>query len=193
MQLLAGKGFKNVYNMKGGINAWNGIEAAGPIETGMGELTGNESPEDIIILAYSMEDGLSRFYKNMTESINDQEITDLLVTLSGFEEIHKKKLFTLYRTINNSVSDEEAFRNNNTADIMEGGFTVTEFIDKNKSVLGTAAGILNIAMMLETQALDLYLRYSQKIMDRKGKIILQEIANEEKTHLAALGKLMDKT
>ena len=179
--------------MKGGINAWNGIEAAGPIETGMGELTGNESPEDIIILAYSMEDGLSRFYKNMTESINDQEITDLLVTLSGFEEIHKKKLFTLYRTINNSVSDEEAFRNNNTADIMEGGFTVTEFIDKNKSVLGTAAGILNIAMMLETQALDLYLRYSQKIMDRKGKIILQEIANEEKTHLAALGKLMDKT
>jgi sulfur-carrier protein adenylyltransferase/sulfurtransferase len=192
VQFLAGKGFKEVYNMKGGINEWNGIEANGPIETGMTELKGDESIEEIIILAYGMENGLSIFYKKMIEIIDDREITDLLVTLSSFEDIHKQKLFSLYKTLNNSDSDEETFKSSVVSDVMESGFTVAEFIEKSRPAMDTAAGVLNIAMMLETQALDLYLRYSQETMDKNIKIVLQNIADEEKAHLEALGKLMDK-
>jgi len=57
--------------------------------------------------------------------------------------------------------------------------------------MDTVEGVLNIAMMLETQALDLYLRYSQKAENEESKTVLYDIAEEEKAHLATLGRLME--
>jgi rubrerythrin len=47
-------------------------------------------------------------------------------------------------------------------------------------------------MMLETQALDLYLRFADKAENKQTKDILHRIGDEEKGHLAALGDLRDK-
>ena len=74
---------------------------------------------------------------------------------------------------------------------MEGGLTTDEFLTKNKSVMQTLEGVLGIAMMLEAQALDLYLRYSQVVKEEKSKAVLYNIAEEEKAHLAVLGNLME--
>jgi len=70
---------------------------------------------------------------------------------------------------------------------MEGGLTAEEFLEKNRLAMETIPDVLNIAMMIETQALDLYLRYSNRTKDEKSKGVLFEIAQEEKAHLAALG------
>jgi rubrerythrin len=75
--------------------------------------------------------------------------------------------------------------------VMEGGFTTEEFLEKNKPAMQTIPGVLNIAMMLEAQAMDLYLRYSQKIEEDKSKKILYDIAEEEKAHLGSLGRLLE--
>jgi rubrerythrin len=45
-------------------------------------------------------------------------------------------------------------------------------------------------MMLETQSLDLYLRFAEKSNNRETKEVLFKIAEEEKEHLAALGNLL---
>lgn len=47
-------------------------------------------------------------------------------------------------------------------------------------------------MMIETQSLDLYLRYSQKSSDKRTKAILFDLAEEEKDHLKALGDMIEK-
>ncbi len=47
--------------------------------------------------------------------------------------------------------------------------------------------------MLETQALDLYLRFAAKMEDRDAKNVLFRLGDEEKAHLAALGRLLDET
>jgi rubrerythrin len=47
-------------------------------------------------------------------------------------------------------------------------------------------------MMLEIQALDLYLRFSQKTKNKDTKAVLFKLADEEKTHLALLGRWLDK-
>jgi rhodanese-related sulfurtransferase len=43
-QLLSGQGFTEIYNLKGGIKAWKGQTAIGPVEEGMVLLKGDESP-----------------------------------------------------------------------------------------------------------------------------------------------------
>ncbi len=75
---------------------------------------------------------------------------------------------------------------------MEGGFTTEEFLEKNKPTMQTIPGVLDIAMMLETQAMDLYLRYSQKIEEDRSKKILYDIAEEEKAQ-DALSVLLNKS
>ena len=75
---------------------------------------------------------------------------------------------------------------------MEGGFTTEEFLEQNRDSMTTVPDVLNIAMMLEVQGMDLYMRYSQKAKDDKTRDILYDIAEEEKAHLTSLGRLMEE-
>ena len=191
-QLLAGKGFNEVYNLKGGIKAWEGLTAFGPAEMGMVLLRGDETSQEIIVLAYGMEDGLAGFYKSLSERMDDSEVAGLLNKLAKIEENHKQRLFELYSTLDPTVTDREAFETDIVSDMMEGGFTTEEFLEQNRDSMKTVPDVLSIAMMLETQALDLYMRYSEKAKDEKSKTVLYDIAEEEKAHLASLGRLMEE-
>jgi rubrerythrin len=191
-QLLAGKGFKEVYNLKGGIMAWQGLTAAGPAEMGMVLVKGDETPEEIIITAYGMETGLEEFYVSLAREAEDPDVADLLGKLGRIEEKHKESLFRLYLTFDTTPSDREAFEGRIIPETMEGGFTTQEFLEENRPAMQTLPDIIAMAMMLETQALDLYLRYSQKTRDENTNRVLYEIAEEEKAHLATLGRLMEE-
>ena len=171
--------------------AWQGLTTAGPIDMGMSFLEGDEAPEEIIALAYGMEKGLGRFYSKVSRQTDDKEVADLLTILADVEELHKKMLYNLYLSIDPSVSDTKTFESKVVSDVMEGGFTTEEFFEKNKPTMQTVPGVLNIAMMLETLAMDLYLRYSQKIEEERSKRILYDIAEEEKAHLGSLGRLLE--
>lgn len=163
----------------------------GPVEVGLSTITGTESPEEIITIAYGMEDGLGKFYTAMANRLSDSGAQEILSRLAGIEENHKKKLFDIYRTIKQTETDEQTYQSSVVSDMMEGGFTVEEFLETNASALQTVEDVLGMAMMLETQALDLYLRFVQRIQDEKSRDILNSIANDEKTHLTSLGELLE--
>lgn len=190
-QLLNGKGFEDVYNLSGGIKSWQSHKAAGPMDMGMTLLTGDESPEDMLILAYGLEEGLKGFYENQVNKRDDEELNRLLSNLAKIEESHKNKVFSMYLNLTKSDIDKDAFESKTISGMMEGGFTSESFYEQNREALQTVEGVLDLAMMLETQALDLYLRYSRKIKDKQGQNILNEIADDEKAHLAALGHLRE--
>ena len=75
---------------------------------------------------------------------------------------------------------------------LEGGFSAEEFLKTNKSHLQTVPEVLDLAMMLETQALDLYLRFAGRCDQPQTKEVLYALAGEEKAHLASLGRLMEE-
>ena len=190
-QLLAGQGFKEVYNLKGGIKAWEGLTAVGPAELGLVLLRGDETPVEIISLAYGMEEGLRSFYAAVSERIDDSAVVTVLARLENIEVSHKQKLFKLYLSLASATEDQETFETRVVSKTMEGGYTTEEYLERNRSAIGTVTDLLALAMMLETQALDLYLRYSQKSSDEKGRAVLYDIAEEEKAHLSTLGRLME--
>ena len=57
-QMLSGWGFKEVYNLAGGIKAFYGPKATGPRELNLDLVRGDETPAEIITLAYGMEKAL---------------------------------------------------------------------------------------------------------------------------------------
>jgi rubrerythrin len=138
-----------------------------------------------------MEEGLRSFYAALSERIDDSAVVTVLAKLENIEVSHKQKLFKLYLNIASATEDQETFETRVVSMTMEGGYTTEEYLEQNRSAIGTVTEILALAMMLETQALDLYLRYSRKSGDEKGRAVLYNIAEEEKAHLSTLGRLIE--
>ena len=190
--MLTGQGFKQVYNLKGGIAAWQGQAAAGPAEMGMMLVKGDETPQDIICLAYGLEEGLRKFYTAATQMAIEAEVTTVLSQLAEIEERHKQRLFDLYKAIDAADTTIESFENKVNSELMEGGFDPDKLLEASKPAFKNATDVLSFAMMLEAQGMDLYMRYADKSEDAQVKEILYKMADEEKSHLKSLGDLFEK-
>ncbi len=191
-QMLSGEGFEEVYNLSGGIKAWEGGKAEGPVGLNLDMVRGDEPPVEIIRLAYGMEDGLGEFYRVVKDRTQDKELAGLLEKLASIEDKHKQYLVDLYNAVESAQVSREEFEASEASKVMEGGFGLDEFLSRNERFLTSVQSVLDIAMMLETQALDLYLRFSRKAENEKTGEMLLRIADEEKAHLTSLGRLRDE-
>lgn len=154
-------------------------------------LRGDEPALEVIVLAYGMEEGLRSFYETMATRSEVAGVGDSLLKLAGIEENHKERLFQAYESLAGTIQDQFAFEAAIVSRALEGGLTTEEFLEWNKPVLETAVDVIDMAMMLETQALDLYVRCSRKSRDTTSREVFHDLAEEEKTHLAALGRLIE--
>ena len=187
-QMLSGLGFKEVYNLAGGIKAYRGQTAAGPQELNLDLVRGDEGPAEVTLLAAGMERALQLFYETLKDRSRDGELQELFGSLARVEESHRQRLLEVYGRLEPGARelDEKAAA---TA-ILEGGFPFEEFLAANEAFLNTAPHVLDLAMMLETQALDLYLRLARRSANPLARTILLAIAEEEKSHLSRLGELL---
>ena len=163
-----------------------------PQELNMDMLRGDESPAEIVIVAYGMEQALGGFYTILSKRTKDAELNGLFTKLAGVEQKHREMLFALYTEINPSGKNVKTFASQVDAKRMEGGFSIEDFMKQNDTSMKTVPDVLAIAMMIETQALDLYLRFADTSTVKHTREILYTIADQEKAHLVALGRLMEK-
>jgi rhodanese-related sulfurtransferase/rubrerythrin len=191
-QMLSGWGFKEVYNLAGGIKAFQGPKAAGPQELNLDLVRGDETPAEIITLAYGMEKALQLFYETLQQQSPDQDIQDLFGKLARVEVEHARRLFEVYAQVEPGGRDRQAFEAGVVSRTLEGGFDAQKFLETNQSQLQTVPQVLDLAMMLETQALDLYLRFAGRCSQAQTKEALFTLAEEEKAHLASLGRLLEE-
>jgi rubrerythrin len=189
--MLAGKGFQQVFNVSGGIKAWKSKTAIGPQDLGMALFNGKESPLDILKTAYSLEQGLRDFYLTLEKTAGNPKVKDLFIKLSDIEVKHQRSIFTAYHRISGLETSQEEFEKQVESSALEGGLTTREYLDLFKPDLNSEKQVVSLAMSIEAQALDMYQRVSAGISNPESKAIVLKIADEEKAHLASLGKLMD--
>jgi rhodanese-related sulfurtransferase/rubrerythrin len=190
--ILSGQGIEEVYNIEGGAMAWQGEYAVGPKELGMMYLSGGETPLEIVTVAYAMERNLGVFLTQMASSAEKAEIVDIFRQLARFEREHQTTLFGIAKHLDPSLNHEEELANRAAVDVLEGGITAEAFIEMNQDYLRTSRGVIEAAMMIEAQALDLYMRYADKTDNDEAEKVLHRLAQEEKSHLRLLGRLMDR-
>ena len=190
--MLAGKGFKNVINMAGGIKAWNSNTAVGSEDLGLNLLTGKESTEETLIVAFSLEEGLREFYLSMVPKISNENTRSLFEKLSTIEVKHQDRIFEEYKKITGAAVNREEFAANIIDPAMEGGLTTEEYLQLYQPDLEVAEEVISLAMAIEAQALDLYQRAADRAESDDNKTVLLQIADEERAHLQQLGKLFEK-
>jgi sulfur-carrier protein adenylyltransferase/sulfurtransferase len=186
-QLLSGQGFREIFNLAGGFHAWTGSSAQGLEQEGLFLFTGHESPEEIFVIAYALEEGLRKFYVTMEDEVEDTETGQLFKTLAAMETGHKKRILQEYSRLFPADADVDAFEEKIVGHAMEGGFTTEEFLSMFQIDLGSPKAGIILAMGVEAQALDLYVRASRREDMSKARETLLWLAEEEKTHMQQLG------
>jgi len=188
-QMLVGKGFDEVYNLSGGFKAWESERAIGAEDLGLDLFTGRESPEETLVVAYSMEAGLREFYLSMIPWVKNEPARDLFDKLSAIEVKHQDRIFDHYRQLTGTAIGRDKFEDTVVSPAVEGGLTTEEYVQLYKPDLESVPDIVGLAIAIEAQALDLYRRAADRSSNPESRKVLMQIADEEQTHLAQLGKL----
>jgi len=190
-QMLAGKGFSEVINLSGGIKAWKGRKAIGEVEQGLALFSGKESPEETLVVAYSLEAGLRELYLEMMQAVKNGKIRELFEKLSVIEAKHQQRVYEAYRTLTGTRMSQDEFTREKVFPAMEGGLTTQEYLTIYQPDMEVMEEVVSLAMAIEAQALDLYQRAAERAENDDGKKVLIQIAEEERTHLELLGRLFE--
>jgi rubrerythrin len=191
---LLSAGFKEVYSMEGGINSWKGLTAEGPPESGIAYFPEASKPEELIALAWLLEDGSRKFYSSLAGLLTDHEAKGLFTELTVAEERHQASLLDLHKAGSNATSDSRfpgsGISSGHEGDVMEGGIRVSEALHwaGGKSL----TEIVEFALSLETNSYDLYVKMGRRMEDRRSAQVFHVLSGEEKLHLERLSSLLEK-
>lgn len=190
-QMLSGKGYQTVYNLSGGFKAWQGKAAFLGEDKGLELFSGNETADKTLIVAYSLEAGLRDFYVSMAPKVSSTSAKELFQKLSEIETRHQDRIYNEYIKITGKAQSRSEFEKQIVTKAMEGGLTTEEYTRLFSTDPESVTDITELAMSIEAQALDLYMRAAEKSKDDQGRDMLMQIADEEQAHLKQLGKLIE--
>lgn len=194
-QLLVNRGFDKTSYLEGGINAWELPTASSPVAFHLRFVKGDESPRRVIEMAYAMEEGLKRFHQEIASRTQHLDLRELLTQLIKAEEHHQQSLVRLLEKVaeeNGEQSPEAHLLTASEQNLIEGGVDVSALLRDNAHFLQTVAGYLELTMMIEAQALDLYLRMGSESRQPVTRDVLLQIGEEEKHHLVMLAEFLEK-
>lgn len=184
-QILGQAGFTRVLNLHGGMLQWQGSSAAGEEADGLGFFVRGDFPT-AAAMAYGMEAGLRQFYLAAAAQTADMESRDLLAAMARLEDGHMTRLQEKYGP---AVTDAAATM---PAGTIEGGLQAADIIEAFHASFTDIESIIQLAMMFEAQALDLYSRLARRRDDPELRQFFLEMAGEEQRHLNRLARELDK-
>jgi len=176
--------------MSGGIHAWNGLTAEGAPESGMAYFPDSAIPEDLLSLAWKLEDGSRKFYADISAMTDDAEVASLFSDLATAEDHHKASLDNLYNELFGARSEISKINAGDEESMMEGGIKVSDALHWAKGKDPKA--ILEFSISAEANAYDLYIKLARKLDNSNAKKIFSHLAEEEQKHLERMGALLEQ-
>jgi len=170
------------------MDAWNGLVSRAAVGQGMWLLEGGEGEVECLTLAYGLEEGARRFYRDLAARAPDPQVRDLFVTLAQAEVRHEDSLWERYQATG-GTAEREAFAGDLAPRAVEGGMTADQVLAQWGQFPLTGGEALGLAMALEVDSLDLYLRMAGALQGAAARQVFLRLAEEEKEHLRHLGRL----
>ena len=188
-------GFDKVYSMEGGIMAWKGFIAKGVPEPAMAYFEPATKPEEMLALAWYLENGSQRFYATLATQTKESDVADAYQELARAEGRHQASLLDLYRQVSGAPPDESfpgsIISSEQDDDMMEGGMRVSEALGWAKGK--KPAEVFELAIALEANSLDLYLVMENRMRDQEAGRVFKVLAGEERAHIERLSALLEKS
>jgi rubrerythrin len=177
--------------MEGGLQAWEGITATGPPDQGMFLLAGVTSGGDLLRLAGQLEEGARLFYEAVRDILSDESSKRIFQSLAVAEEGHRRRLLEACGKFFPGTACERPAGKDDTV-YMEGAFRLEDLTAWCREPGREPFAILELAMQVEANSLDFYLKLLAAPDYSSLRGILEPLVADEKMHLEQLGSLLER-
>ncbi|WP_305041155.1 rhodanese-like domain-containing protein [Geoalkalibacter sp.] len=192
--ILNNAGFRKVYNMAGGIRAWEGGTATGDPASQAAWFSPRRSPLEHLALAWMLEEGSRAFYAAAAEQFEDLGEINFMRQMAATEEHHKATLAAVYRDLTGELPDPAfpgaLLESAGAAGFVEGGLPLDELLSWMSGK--PARVIIEFAMGMEACAFDHYLLLRRHLTEEKSREIFALLAEEEQAHLRTLSQHLER-
>ena len=178
--------------MEGGIQAWEGITATGPPHQGMFLLAGVTSAGDLLRLAGDLEEGARLFYAAVRDILPDEDSKGVFQSLAVAEEGHRRQLLAACGKFFPGTACEKPLAGKEAPVHTEGAYRLDDLTAWCREPGREAFAILELAMQVEADSLDFYLKLLAAPEYASLGNVLEPLVADEKKHLEKLGSLLER-
>lgn len=183
--LLCGLGFKEVYNMEGGILNWHHELITGAPQEGLELLAGVAEPRDALLLAFRLEKGSWDFYSRISERLGGKS-----QSLPGILDMEEEHMNGIYDKLAGYWKDEfptlEELKQKLSGEYTEAGIVVNKALLRFEEDFRDDLEVIEAAVEMECKAYDLYKRMGDRVEGSEVRELFRRLAAEERGHIQRL-------
>ncbi|MGD9949218.1 MAG: rhodanese-like domain-containing protein [Desulfobulbus sp.] len=171
-----------VFNMTGGILAWNGHLLPATPNLKVFDLEGSE--QEILYRAMDLEKGADRFYTALRQRYQAVAWADSLAALAGAEEAHARLIYKQWAAGATNPPPFDAVYEQLAGNIVEGGYTCAALLASlEEQPLEPCRSTLEMALTVEYTAYDLSRNIAHRFQGSPLEEMFNVIAEAEKEHM----------
>ncbi len=179
-----------IYNLTGGIQAWEGRTLTGFPKIQIFDK--NQTVAELLLTAMDLEKGAWRFYTHILENFAVDPINTTLEKLSQAEIGHAKAVYGFWKVVADEVRPFDELYAGLEGEILEGGENLTDVLEFLKETADNrCVQVIELALHIEYAAFDLYRTMADNAQDPTAEDALLSIAQAEKNHMRMLASALD--
>lgn len=176
---------KNIFDLEGGIMAWDGRTVPDYPRVQIFDKSTNLS--DLSLTAMDLEKGALRFYDHLKGRVDSTTLSKVFEQLSAAERAHAKAVFSYWKKAVDDPSDFAKIFDALPGEILEGGETLADVLQRVEDMKDNPClRLIELALHIENAALDLYRTMAEKSESPEAKEVFLSIAQAEKKHMKTL-------
>lgn len=176
---------KNIYNLEGGIMAWDDRTVSDYPKVKVFDKSKGLS--ELLLIAMDLEKGAFRFYNYIKDKFASEPFSQKFEQLSTEEIVHAKAVYQYWKHIKTDSPEFKTIFENLKGEILEGGENLIDILKRSSAIEGnTCLNLIEFALNIENSSFDLYRTMAEQTDSREAKDIFLSIAQAEKTHMKTL-------
>ncbi len=184
---------KTIYNLSGGILAWDGMTLADYPRTAV--FDGAATTEDLLAKAMDLEKGAWNFYQAVCRHFADAPWIEAFADLTADEVAHARSVYRLLTAIRTLSEPFEPFFHRLSGTILEGGLDLQAAVERIGAIApDQSRPLFELALAIEAAAYDLYSTVAERDgTPQEARAPLRSIAQAEKAHIRRLVQAMEQS
>jgi rhodanese-related sulfurtransferase/rubrerythrin len=182
-----------IYNLSGGMLAWDGAVAADFPRVGLFDRSA--TPLEMMEIAMNLEKGALLFYSHVAKQYEHETWSRGFEKLAMAERGHAKTVYGYWCGLSNQPDIEpfESLFESLAGDMLEGGLSLEDAIYQAGAVGDMACvRVVELALRIEYAAYDLYRTMAHQSPAPEPRQGFVKLAQAEKAHMQALAKSIDE-
>jgi rhodanese-related sulfurtransferase/rubrerythrin len=180
---------KRIYNLAGGIMAWDGkiLPDFPKVEV----FDKSKGLSELLFMSMDLEKGAWRFYTYILDRFGSQSFAKTIEHLVHAETAHAKAIYRLWKENEPQPQPFESLFTELGGEILEGGERLDDVLQRVETIReNVCLTLLEMALDIEYAAFDLYRTMAEQTGSTEAKSAFLSIAQAEKAHMQAIAEAM---